>query len=169
MGVDDPVEVPDGIEVSGSANMNFRTGSAPCWVSSNFLSTSSTGRTPGERRGSGGESEVEITVELFVDAKHYWQGQIHIQSATLRALPKHTTFASPGSSWQTDLHPPARRPRRSLRRYREVPFERKRPTPGVGGKSRLPEEERCPRDDPGLRCSKDPPAGTQVRRNTGAD
>jgi len=99
MGEDDPVEVPDGVEVSGSANMNFRTGSAPLLGFVNtFSNVIDKGELPANDVEVAANPEAEITVELFVDDKHYWQGQIHLQSANSKGSAGSTTTF--GVSWK---------------------------------------------------------------------
>jgi len=99
MGVDDPVEIPDGVEVSGSANFNFRVGSAPLLGFVNaFSDVIDKGVLPAEDVVVAANPEVAISVQLFVDTQHYWEGAIHLQSANSKgSVGSTTTF---GVAWK---------------------------------------------------------------------
>lgn len=99
MGEVDKVNVLDDVESSGSANFNFRTGSAPLL---GFVSTFSKvidhGVLPANDVEIAATPEVEISVQLFVDAKHYWDGVIQLQSVNAKgSVGSTTTF---GVNWK---------------------------------------------------------------------
>lgn len=99
LGEEDKVEVYDTKESSGSANFNFRTGSAPLLGFINvFSDVIDKGVAPAEDVVVASNPEAAISVQLFVDKKHYWEGAIQIQSANTKgASGSLTTF---GVNWK---------------------------------------------------------------------
>lgn len=99
MGEIDKVYVFKDKEVSGSSNFNFRIGSAPLLAFNNvFANIIDKGVAPENDVVVDANPEVAISVQLFVDKKHYWEGSIQIQSATMKGSVGGTTTY--GVNWK---------------------------------------------------------------------
>lgn len=104
MGEADKVEQFDTVEVSGSANLNFRTGSAPLLgFVSTFSNVIDKGTAPAEDVTVVATPEVAISVQLFVDKKHYWEGSINLKSVNSKGSAGNTTTF--GVNWTFDGRP----------------------------------------------------------------
>jgi hypothetical protein len=101
MGEENKVLVFKEKEVSGSANFNFRVGSAPLLAFNNvFADVIDKAAAPANDVTTPANPEVEISVQLFIDSKHYYEGAIKIQSIGSKGSAGGSTTYS--VSWKFD-------------------------------------------------------------------
>jgi hypothetical protein len=78
--------IPDGVSQNGSCKFNFRVDSlALLGFISTYASIIDHGATPAEDVVSAPDSSIAITMQCFVDKKHYWELSIVLESISTGA------------------------------------------------------------------------------------